>query len=380
MEMTFSFDELEIQKSVRRFVRSDLLPIRKALEQSGEMPNPVKEKFLSMGLLRSVFPEPYGGVNGSFTGFVMALKELSYGSLVPSWLLFENFLLGYAILRYGSEDLKNEILPGLISLETIGGLAFTETETGSDPTQIRTVARKTEGGWILNGSKRFITHSEIGDHLILFARTGDAVTAFLVETRNKGYRAGKRESFIHATAFDNGDIYLEDYFARDSRVIGNAGQGFQILLESEAIGKVAFSALFAGLAERALDLALKYATTRAHRGTPIGEKFQLTQLKLAEMKTKVEAMKAYLFQVCAKVDRGEEILMEAAVLKILTAGFVKEITAEAMEVHGAYGLSQEYEIGELYKTAISAQVVMGSLDIQRVIIAKSLLARARTGP
>ncbi len=377
--MTFSFDELEIQKSVRRFVRTDLLPIRKGLEQSGEMPNPVKEKFLSMGLLRSVFPEPYGGVNGSFTGFVIALKELSYGSLVPSWLLFENFLLGYAILRYGSDDLKREILPGLISLETTGGLAFTETETGSDPTQIRTLGRKTEGGWTLNGSKRFITHSGIGDHLILFARTGDAVTAFLVEAHNEGYRAGKRESFIHAGTFDNGDLYLEDYFAHDNRVIGNVGQGFQILIETEAIGKVAFSALFVGLAERAMDLALEYATTRAHRGTPIGEKFQMTQFKLAAMKTKVEAMKAYLFQVCAKVDRGDEILTEAAVLKILTAGGVKEITAEAMEVHGAYGLSQEYEIGDLYKTAISAQVVMGSLDIQRVIVARDMLARARIG-
>ena len=378
MEITFSFDELEIQKSVRRFVQRELLPIRKALEQTGEMPAAVKEKFLSMGLLRAVFPEPYGGVNGSFTGFGMALKELSYGSFVPSWLLFENFLLGYAILRYGSDDLKREILPRLISLETIGGLAFTETETGSDPTQIKTVARKTEGGWILNGSKRFITHSGIGDHLILFAKTGDTVTAFLVETHNEGYRVGKRESFIHAGAFDNGDLYLEDYFAPDNRVIGAVGQGFQSLIETEAIGKVAFSALFVGLAERALDLALDYATTRAHRGTPIGEKFQMTQFKLAGMKTRVEAMNAYLFQVCAKVDRGEEILMEAAMLKILTAGGVKEITAEAMEIHGAYGLSQEYEIGELYKTAISAQVVMGSLDIQRVIIARGMLTEART--
>jgi len=379
MEMTFSFDELEIQKSVRRFVRNDLLPIRKQVEQSGEMPDPVKAKFLSMGLLRSVFPEPYGGVNGSFTGFIMALNELSYASFVPSWLLFENYLLGYAILRYGSEDLRREILPGLISLETIGGLAFTETETGSDPNQIRTVGRKAEGGWILNGSKRFITHSKVGDHLILFARTGDAVTAFLVETRNQGYRAGKRESFIHPTAFDNGDLYLEDYFARDDRVIGNVGQGFQILLETEAIGKVAFSALYVGLAERALDLALEYATTRAHRGIAIGEKFQMTQFKLAQMKTKVEAMKAYLFHVCAKADRGEEVMMEAAVLKILTAGSVKEITADAMEVHGAYGLSQEYEIGDLYRIAVSAQVVMGSLDIQRVIVARGMLTKARTG-
>lgn len=111
--MSFSFDELEIQKNVRRFVRTELLPIRKALEQSGEMPTPVKEKFRSMGLLKCVFPARYGGVDGSFTGFVMALKELSYGSLAPSWLLFENFLLGHAILRYGSDTCDRAFGTGL---------------------------------------------------------------------------------------------------------------------------------------------------------------------------------------------------------------------------------------------------------------------------
>jgi alkylation response protein AidB-like acyl-CoA dehydrogenase len=213
--------------------------------------------------------------------------------------------------------------------------------------------------------------------MILFARTGNDVTAFLVESKNEGYRVGKRESFIQAFFIDNGELYLEDYFAHDKHVIGQVGQGFEILLKTEAIGKIAFCSLFVGLAERAMDLAINYANTRSHRDKPIGEKFQMTQFKLARMMTKLETMNAYLYQACSKLDRGEDIFVDAAVVKLVVGDQIKEITADAMEIHGAYGLSEEYPIGNLYRTAIGAQAIMGSLDIQRVIIAKSLLGKGR---
>lgn len=375
MEMKFSFEELEIQKAVKKFVRNDLLPICRQMEEEGALPEGIKKKFFSMGLLGSAFPEAYGGVGGSFTALIIVLKELSYAPLIASWIVFENFMLAYPLHHYGSEFLKATYLPGLISLDTVGALAFTETDTGSDPAQLKTVAKKVDGGWVINGAKRFITHSATCDHMILFAKTGDDVTAFLVEPKNKGYKAGKRESFVHTKAFDNGDVYLEDYFASDDHVIGKEGQGFEILLKTEAMGKIAFCSLFVGVAQRAIDLSINYANTRTHRGSPIGHKFQLTQVKLARMMTKFKAMDAYLYQVCAKVDRGENIFVDAAALKLLVANDIKEITSDAMEIHGAYGLSEEYDVGNLYQTAISAQVVMGSLDIQRVIVAKDMLGR-----
>ncbi len=373
MDIKFSFEELEIQKAVSKFVRNDLLPIYRELDEKGELPEKTKKKFLSMGLLRSAFPEAYGGVGGSFTGLIIALKELSYASLVPSWVLFENFMLAYPLLHYGSEFLKTTYLPGLISLNTLGALAFTEDDTGSDPAQLKTVAEKANGGWIINGSKRFITHSGICDHMIIFTKTGDNTTAFLVESKNRGYIVGKRESFVHTKALDNGDVYFEDYFAPDDHIIGKVGQGFEILLRTEAIGKIAFSSIFVGVGKRAIDLSINYAKTRTHRGIPIGHKFQMTQVKLASMMTNLNAMSAYLYQVCAKVDRGEDIFMDAAALKLLVASDIKEITYDAMEIHGAYGLSEEYDVANLYRIAIIAQVVMGSIDIQRVITAKGML-------
>jgi len=374
MEIKFSFEEREIQKSVRKFVKNDLLPICREVDETGFLPDRVRDRLLSMGLLRVSFPEAWGGVGGTFTGLVIALKQLSYATLVPAWMLFENFMLAYPLLTYGSDALKSAYLGPLLSLERIGAFAFTEADTGSDPIQLKTTAQKVSGGWLINGSKRFITHSSICDHLILFAKTGDSVSAFLVESDKEGYRAGKRESFIHARGFDNGDLYLEDYMAPDTHLIGRVGQGFDILLRTETLGKIAFCALFAGIAERALDLAVTYASTRCHRGKPIGARFQMTQVKLARMLTKTEAMKAYLFHVYALVDQGKDVFMEAAALKLFVAGEIKEITSDAMEIHGAYGLSMEYDIAGLYQKAISAQVVMGSLDIQRVIVAKGALS------
>jgi len=374
MEIRFSFEELEIQKSVRKFVKNELLPIAREVDENWALPDRVREKLLSMGLLRTPFPEEWSGAGGTFSGMIIALKELSYASLVPSWLLFENFMLAYPISQYGSDFLKGTYLEPLLSLESIGALAFTEPDTGSDPLQLKTSAKKVDGGWLINGSKRFITNSGICDQMILFAKAENGVAAFLVETKGKGYEAGKRESFIHSKGFDNGDLYLEDYFAPDEHVIGDTGQGFEILLKTETLGKIAFCTLFVGIGERALDLSVSYANTKTHRGKSIGHRFQMTQVKLARMMSKVEAMKAYLFQVCSMVDQGKDVFFEAAALKIFVASEIKEITSDAMEIHGAYGLSNEYDVAGLYQAAISAQVVMGSLDIQRVIVAKGALS------
>jgi alkylation response protein AidB-like acyl-CoA dehydrogenase len=374
MKWEFSYEEQEVLKAVRSFVQREILPVAGEMWKSGEMTDGVRKKFLSMDLLKSAFPLASGGAGGTFTALIIALKELSYGSTVPAWILFENFMLAWPLHRYGSDSLKAANLPGLLSLESLGALAFTEADTGSDPSQLKTRAEKVAGGWRINGTKRFITHSGSCDRMILFARTGDRVTAFLVNSENRGYQAGRRESFVHMPALDNGDVILEDYFAPEDHVIGKEGSGFEILLATEALGKIAFSSLFVGMAERALDLALDYAGSRLHRGSPIGRKFQMIQYKLASMKSRVEAMNALLFRICAQVDRGEDIFRDAALLKILVATDIKKITADAMEIHGAYGLSREYEIGTLYKAAISAQVVMGSLDIQRVIVARDVLS------
>ncbi len=375
MEIKYSKEELAIKEQVKKFVKNDLMPNARKINDTGVLSDKLKKKFIDMGILKLIFPIKYGGVEGSFTGFILSLLELSHATLVPSWMLVENLMLSYPVLHFGSEFLKKTYLPDLISLKTIGALAFTESDTGSDPTQLRTIAKKIDGGWLINGSKRFITNSKICNHMILFARNEDAVTAFLVHSEDKGYRPGKREKFIHIKSFDNGDVSFENYLAQDDHVIGKVGEGFSILLQTEALSKIAFCAFYVGMAERALDLSIHYAKTRTHRDQSIGQKFQMIQVKLAEMAARLEGMKAYLMHTSSRVDQGEDIFLNSAALKILVSRDIKWITAAAMEIHGAYGLSQEYDISRLFQASISAQVIMGNIDIQRVILAKGILGK-----
>ncbi len=373
MEFSFTPEELEIKKTVKKFVKKEILPVSRKIDKEGNLPEDINTKFKSMGLLTTPFPEKYGGAGGTFTGFIITLKELAYATFVPAMELLQNYILGTSILTCGSDFLKEKYLPGLISLKASGSLAFTEADTGSDPKQLKTTAKKTDGGWILNGSKRFITYSTLCDYMILFAKTEKGVTAFIIDPKNKGYRADKREKFIHTDSIDNGDLYLENYFVPDDHVVGKVDNGFEILLKTEALGKLGLSALYVGTAQRAFDLAVNYAKTRTHRGTPIGQKFQMIQVKLARMSTMVDVLNAYLFSICAKMDRGEDIFTDTAKFKLLVSQEIKSITSDAMEIHGAYGLSMEYDVEALYRTAISSQVIMGNLDIQRVIIARDVL-------
>ena len=373
MQFNLTFEEREIIRNTKRFSKERILPKASELLKSGLLSDELKQEIMGLELLKIPFPEEDGGAGGTFTGFILALKELSYASFVPAWPVFENFMLAYPLYLYGSEQLKSLYLPGLISLDKLGGLAFTEPDTGSDPVQIKTIAEEMDGGWVINGNKRFITHSGICDHLILFARTADTLSAFLINSEDEGFTVGKRESFIHTPHLDNGDIILEDYFADNQHMIGKRGQGFEILLGAEAYGKIAFSSMYIGLGERAVDLSIQYSNNRFHRGSPIGKKFQMTQYKISEMAIRIEALNSYLLYVCSRVDNGQNIHKESACLKALVSEDIKGITSLSMEIHGAYGLSDEYQIGYLYKEAIGAQVIMGSLDIQRVIIARSLL-------
>lgn len=374
MRIAFSFEEDEIRKTVRAFTKKELLPLARQIDETGRMPESTEKRFMEMMLLTAAIPCASDESPGSFTGLIIALTELSYASMVPAWMLFENFLLAFPLYRFGADHLKREYLDDLVSLRKVGALAFTEAETGSDPAQIMTVAKKHENGWIINGAKRFITYSGICDYMILFAGTESGMGAFLIDAHRKGYTIGKREQFIHETAIDNGEIYLTDYFCPGDHLIGDVGQGFDILLETEAIGKVAFSAFFVGLAKRAIDLSIDFSSTRLHRGKPIGQKFQMLQGKISTMYAYYRAMEALLYQVSSKADSGADIIGDSAVLKLVVARNVRKITALAMEIHGAYGLSTEYEIERLYRAAISAQAVMGSMDIQQVIVSRHVMS------
>lgn len=377
MEYKFSIEEQNIQSTIRKFVKNELLPIYRQLRKEGDLPEDVNKNFMELGILALAFPEECGGAGSSFTSFILAIEELGYASLIPPMKILENYITALPLYRFGSDFLKEKYLKDLISMKITGAMAFTEPNTGSDPRQLVTTAEKVDGGWKLNGTKRFITQSEACDIMLVYAKIENgAVAAFLIDSSRPGYKLGRRESLMNMT-MDNGDVYLEDYFVPDDHLLGNLDQGFDVLLQTEAMGKLGFSAIFTGAARRALDLSIDYAGTRMHRDKPIGIKFQFIQEKIARMVANVEAMRTYLYRTTSKVDAGQDTFTDSAVLKIIGGDGVRQVVADAMEIHGAYSLSDEYDIAAVYELAAFAPVVMGTMDIQRTIVARSYLAKGK---
>jgi alkylation response protein AidB-like acyl-CoA dehydrogenase len=375
MELNFTSEELEIQRTVRDFARKEIIPLTQQIENEGEIPAHIEQKMKEMNILRLPFPEEWGGLGVSFVGFILALEELAYASAVCSMRSAVSTLAVSGILNFGSEEMKKRYLKDLVSGEKLACWAFTESSTGSDPKQITTKAVPDGDQWVINGSKRFISYSSVCDLAVVFATTGDKLTAFAVERDTPGYSAGKREEFMGYKGLDNGEIILEDVRVPKDAVLGNVGDGFTILLTNEASAKIATSAISVSIARSALDLSVKYALEKTHRGTPIGIKFQMTQWNLANMATKVEAARWLLYRAASMVDRKENLAKEAAMVKLFVGSVAREVTSDAMQVHGAYGYSREFPIERLYREAKFVELGLGVSEIQRVIIANELLRK-----
>jgi len=373
MNYSFTQEELNIKETIRQFAKKEIAPLIGQIEKEGKMPDDLIRKIWNMNISGLTFPEKWGGSEASTISFLLAIEEISYVHLPCMFYPLVSAMLANVLLRYGSDYMKEKYLNGLISGSIKGAWAFTEPGTGSDPKQLKVKAVKDGDGWILNGTKRFITNSSIADIAVIFAITEKGPTAFLIETENPGYVVGKREEFLAFHGTDNGDIILEDARVDGKNILGKENEGFNILLNVELFAKVACCAGNVGLAQAALDLAVKYAKEKTHRGVPIGIKFQMTQWNLSTIASKVAASRAFLYSVGAKMDKGENVSVDAALLKIFTGAAAREAASDAVQVHGAYGLSKEYDIERLYRESKFNEVILGTSELQRVIAANALM-------
>ena len=373
MDYNFTQEELNIRDTIRQFAKKEIAPLVDQIEREGKMPEDLIKKIIDLKISGLPFPEKWGGSGASFVSLLLAVEELSYVYLPCMFYSLVSSMASYGFMTFGSDHLKEKYLTGLLTGSITGAWAFTEPDTGSDPKQLKMKAVKDGDDWILNGTKRFITNSGRADIAVIFATSEDGITAFVVETDNPGYTVGRREEFLAFNGTDNGDIILEDARVKNENILGKVGEGFNILLGVEVFAKVASCAGNVGLARAALDLAVQYAKEKTHRGTPIGLKFQMTQWNIATMAAKVAASQAFLYSVGAKMDKGENVSGESSLLKIFTGGAAREVASDAVQVHGAYGLSKEYAVERLYREARFNEVILGTNELQRVIAANVLL-------
>jgi len=373
MEYNFTEEELEIKEAVRKFAAKKITPLIDQIEKEKKMPDSLLSEISDLGITGLPFPEEQGGGGASFISFLLAIEELSYAYLPCIFYPLVSSMEASGFLTFGSNYIKEKYLKGLLNGSLKGAWAFTEPGTGSDPKQLVTKARQDGDDWIINGTKRFITNSSIADVVTVFALTDKGVTAFVVDTDNPGYKVGKREEFIAFGGTDNGDVIIENARVNSKNILGKVGQGFEILLTVEVFAKIASCAGNIGLAQSALDHAVKYAKEKTHRGVPIGLKFQMTQWNIATMAAKVAASRAFLYSVGAKMEKGENLSAESALLKIFTGTAAREVTSDAVQIYGAYGLSKEFSVERLYREGRFNEVILGTNEIQRVIAANALL-------
>ena len=366
--------QVMLREAARQFAEREVEPIAEEIDRSAGIPDELRRRLAELGFYAVAFPQRYGGAGAGYLSLMLVLEEVARASMAVSLNIGVQFLASNAIYQYGSEEQRAKYLPKMLSGEWLGCFAFTEASTGSDPEMLETVAEKVPNGFRLRGVKQLICNAPIADVAIVFAKDREAggLTTFIVEADRPGFERLGEEDFMGLRGMRVGSFALNDVEVPEGNVLGRRGEGFKMLRRLIAHSKVALSAQAVGVAQAALDEAVKYAKQRSQRGRPIAE-FQSIQWLIAEMATLVEAARSLVYRAAELMDQGREVIREAAMAKLFAAYAAERVTSMAVQVHGSYGYSKEFKVERLYRDAKSIGVTEGSSEIQRIIIASTLL-------
>jgi alkylation response protein AidB-like acyl-CoA dehydrogenase len=361
----------EILATVAKVGRDRIAPVARRLDE-GEWIDSVWDDLCALGVPGLCIPEEYGGLGAPYSAYLAVTAELARWSAVAGLIPALNVLVSRALIAHAAGAVAARYVPRLAEGSWKACWCFTEAETGSDPKAITTRAEPTEDGrWLLSGEKVFISHSSHADIAVVFATLDSRLTAFVGPTA-QGFMAGPREPLMGFAGADTGQVSFDRMPVSD--VVGQFGQGFSVLVAGEAEAKLRASAICQGIARNALGQAVAYARARTHRGQPIGEKFQTIQWLLAECGARVEAIDALVERGGRLVDSGAATGSSAAKIKLMVSRLTREVVSDAMQVHGAYGFSRHFDIEMLYRQAKMYELVQGVSEINRIIIARDLLA------
>ncbi len=372
MNFELTKEQETIKRFVREFCEKEVVPIADKIEQEDKIPDDLIKKLAQLRLFGVPYEKKYGGSGGGYSTATLVLEELARASGAVAMTVGASYLACIPIDLFGTEEQKVKYITPLCQGKGIGSLAFTEAATGSDPKAITTRATLDGEEYVLNGSKRFITAANLDGIAIFFARDSEGVSAFIGEKNKAGYSIPKpwEKLGMHGVALN--DIYLENYRVPAANLLGGAGNGYNILLDTIAIGKLDTSVIVLGCAQAALDEAIKYAKERTVKGKPIAE-FQAIQCLIADIAVQLEAARWLVYRLASLVDQKKNIKVESALTKIFVTEMAVEAVRKAFKVHGAYGYVKDFKIERLLRDINLGEIVEGSNELQRVIVAYSLL-------
>ncbi|HEX8715177.1 MAG TPA: acyl-CoA dehydrogenase family protein [Solirubrobacteraceae bacterium] len=392
MDFDLSPDHDLIRRTVREFAEGEVAPVAEQLDRTKSFPYEIVAKLGALNLMGIPFPEEYGGGGGDTLAYALAVEELTrVDSSVAITLCAHTSLGTQPIYLFGSEQQKREWLPRLCSGERLGAFGLTEPDAGSDAGNTRTRARLHGGEWVINGAKQFITNAgtDISGVVCITAVTDDEpggdgangagsgkggprqISNIIIQNGTPGYDQGEPYRKMGWNASDTRPLTFSDCRVPEENLLGPRGAGFKQFLHILDIGRIGVAAMGVGLAQGALDEALKYAKQRKAFGQPIS-KFQAIQGKLADMATEIAAARLLVYKAAREKDAGRNFTLTAAQAKLKTGRLAVRCTEEAVQIHGGYGYIEEYPVCRFYRDAKILTIGEGTDEVQQMVIARAL--------
>jgi len=387
MDFDLDPDHELIRRTVREFAEGEVAPVAEELDRTKTFPYEIVKQLGKLNLMGIPFPEEYGGGGGDTLAYALAVEELTrVDSSVAITLCAHTSLGTQPVYLFGSEEQKREWLPRLCSGERLGAFGLTEPDAGSDAGNTRTRARLDGGEWVVDGAKQFITNAgtEISGMVCITAVTGAATPAaggdanggreisnIIVANGTPGYEQGEPYRKMGWNASDTRPLTFTECKVPQENLLGPRGAGFKQFLHILDIGRIGVAAMGVGLAQGALDEALKYAKERKAFGKPIS-KFQAIQAKLADMSVEIEAARLLVYKAAREKDTGRNFTLTAAQAKLKTGRLAVRCAEEAVQIHGGYGFIEEYPVCRYYRDAKILTIGEGTDEIQQLVIARAL--------
>jgi alkylation response protein AidB-like acyl-CoA dehydrogenase len=373
MDFTLAPESKMMVKAAKDFARQHIEPIASKIEEDDVIPEDLLAKFAAARMLGLMVPKEFGGTETTALNMILITEELAKCASAAYWPMAMNNSVAETICQWGSEDQKKEFVPPLCDGSKYAAMAFTEPGTGSDPTAITTTAVPDGQHYVLNGTKRFITNGHKEGYGIFFAKDEtEKVTAFILDKSAEGYSWSKPWSLMGLGGQGLVDVFLKEVRVPQANILGEKGNGFPTLLRWIAGERVQQMSFMVGMGQACLEESLKYAKERKVRGKPMTA-MQGFQWMLSEMHASIEACRWWTYRVASKWDEGGNIQVDSAALKLFVVPTIQEVARKGLQIHGSYGYCRDYKIERLYRTIAHGGVTASSTEIQKSIVALTLM-------
>ncbi|HXG93651.1 MAG TPA: acyl-CoA dehydrogenase family protein [Blastocatellia bacterium] len=379
MDFSLTDEQQQYLKSLREFLAAEIAPFAAEMDRAETFRRENLTALARFGYTGLNFPERYGGTGADLLTTSIASIELARACAATALTVGASLALcGYPILKYGTEEQRRRYLPKLISGEWIGALALTEPDAGSDLASIKTRATRDGDEFVINGSKTYITNGPIADLILVFVVTAQEKRGYsliLVEGDAPGLARGRKLEKMGVRGSPTSELFFEDCRVSASNLIGEENKGFPVLMKCLAYDRIGMACFCLGIAKASLDEALAFATTRKAFGLPIMT-FEEISFKLADMKAELDTAELLILRAAWLHDQGEDVTTEASIAKLYASEAAKRAADYAVQIHGGAGYFRDYRVERLYRDARLCEIGEGTSEIQRMIIARSILGKS----